>query len=207
MKKRSSRWVLATLTPAVRSRARILIGGRAVLDERSARKVPAQKRRSSNHFVGGSDLVHDKRPAQTRRGTHGSERTVNILGSPGSTAAPGPHTVYFGGNTSCVNLVVPDHILIFDAGSGICMLGQSLSDRGEDRPVTGSISLSHMCWDHIQGLPFFAPLRVPSHRFTIYGEGKEGQDLPEALSQQMPLAFRRPYEDQPWATTALWPPS
>src|SRR5215475_3780919 len=99
-----------------------------------------------------------------------SQILVTFWGVRGSIASPGLHTVVFGGNTSCVSVETQDHIIILDAGSGIRELGQHLRKRIDLSTVTGSILLSHMHCDHIQGLPFFAPIFEKKNQFTIYGE-------------------------------------
>jgi len=77
----------------------------------------------------------------------------------GTAPRPGPETVRYGGNTSCVSMEFPrGQLFVFDAGSGIRNLGDSLMNRGER--LTGKIFLSHPHWDHINTLPFFAPLYV-----------------------------------------------
>jgi phosphoribosyl 1,2-cyclic phosphodiesterase len=76
----------------------------------------------------------------------------------------------FGGNTPCVEVRSGDDFLIFDAGSGIRLLGEKLMHgafgRGEG---TAHILLSHTHWDHIMGFPFFAPAYVPGNRIIFYG--------------------------------------
>jgi phosphoribosyl 1,2-cyclic phosphodiesterase len=78
---------------------------------------------------------------------------VYICGVRGSTPAPGPEFVRYGGNTSCVALA-PDGgapTLVLDAGTGLQRLTQVL----DGRPFRGSILLGHLHWDHTHGLPFF----------------------------------------------------
>jgi phosphoribosyl 1,2-cyclic phosphodiesterase len=72
-----------------------------------------------------------------------------------------------------------------DAGSGIRVLGEHLTGRKDLKTITGSIFLSHMHWDHIQGLPFFAPLQARENQFTIYGEGKCMRSLADIVGGQM----------------------
>jgi phosphoribosyl 1,2-cyclic phosphodiesterase len=75
----------------------------------------------------------------------------------------------YGGNTSCVQLLSDDVTLIFDAGSGIRVLGQHLMDRKFGRGKgTAHLFLSHTHWDHIQGFPFFLPAYVTGNRIMIY---------------------------------------
>ncbi|HEY9752240.1 MAG TPA: MBL fold metallo-hydrolase [Coleofasciculaceae cyanobacterium] len=91
---------------------------------------------------------------------------VTFWGVRGSIACPGPETVRYGGNTPCVEMHVEGNRLIFDGGTGIRVLGQSLLDQG---PLQGHIFFTHSHWDHIQGFPFFAPAFVGGNQFHIYG--------------------------------------
>ena len=92
--------------------------------------------------------------------------TINFWGVRGSIACPGAATVRYGGNTPCVEMLVGGYRLIFDAGTGIYVLGQSLL---RHLPVSGHIFFSHSHWDHIQGFPFFSPAFMAGNEFDIYG--------------------------------------
>jgi phosphoribosyl 1,2-cyclic phosphodiesterase len=82
---------------------------------------------------------------------------VRFFGVRGSVPTPGSATVRYGGNTVCVEARLADGtVLIFDAGTGIRELGKVLL--AERHPGPFSIFLTHVHWDHIIGLPFFAPL-------------------------------------------------
>lgn len=107
--------------------------------------------------------------------------TVRFWGVRGSIASPGPDTVRFGGNTSCVEVMAGSSRLILDAGSGLRALGNDLLKRG---PVDVTLLLSHVHWDHIQGLPFFAPLYVPGTRIHVVS-GANGVPTRETLRRQM----------------------
>ena len=100
---------------------------------------------------------------------------VRFWGVRGSYPVPGEATNRYGGNTSCVQICPGDgSILIVDAGTGIRKLGQRLMQgpmgRGEGEC---HLLVSHTHWDHIQGLPFFAPLYEAGNRVTIYGRQQE----------------------------------
>jgi phosphoribosyl 1,2-cyclic phosphodiesterase len=114
---------------------------------------------------------------------------LTFWGVRGSIPSPGIHTITFGGNTSCVSVEYKDYILIFDAGSGIRKLGQHLMEREDINVIKGSIFLSHMHWDHLQGLPFFTPAFSEENRFTVYGEGRRKLSLPRILEDQMQVPY------------------
>ena len=109
---------------------------------------------------------------------------LRFWGVRGSIASPGPHTLAVGGNTTCLSLRCGEHIFVFDAGTGIRALGEYLQHEQRAR-WQGSIFFTHYHWDHIQGLPFFAPARRAENRFHLYGENKEGIDLEAILRRQM----------------------
>lgn len=101
----------------------------------------------------------------------------------GSVPTPGPRTVRYGGNTPCIEVRAGEHLLVFDGGTGLRCMGDALIRAG--KPVTASMFLTHMHWDHIQGIPFFAPAFQPGNHFTFYGEEKSGQSIREILARQM----------------------
>lgn len=107
---------------------------------------------------------------------------VKFWGVRGSIPTPGPDTIRTGGNTSCVEVMCGDHLLIFDGGSGIRLLGKSLEGKN---PVEGSIFFSHLHWDHIQGIPFFEPAFDQDNCFHIYGPSHFHLSLERVLSGQM----------------------
>ncbi len=85
----------------------------------------------------------------------------------GSIATPGQSTVKYGGNTTCIEIRSDSgHLFVFDAGTGIYTLGQELLT---EMPVTVHIFVTHTHWDHIQGMPLFAPMFVPQNYLHIYG--------------------------------------
>src|SRR2546427_279276 len=106
--------------------------------------------------------------------------TLTFWGVRGSSPAPGLHTITFGGNTSCVSVEYREHVIIFDAGSGLRQLGLALMAR-DTPPITGSLFLTHTHWDHIQGLPFFTPAFTPENHFVIYGEARPRYALVELM--------------------------
>jgi CheY-like chemotaxis protein/phosphoribosyl 1,2-cyclic phosphodiesterase len=110
---------------------------------------------------------------------------VRFWGTRGSLAKPGPTTLRYGGNTSCVELRGDDGTLIvLDCGTGAHGLGQALMAAGGGR-ASGHLMISHTHWDHIQGFPFFAPLFVSGNSWDIYAPGAMGRQLERTLAGQM----------------------
>ena len=107
---------------------------------------------------------------------------VTFYGVRGSAATPGPLTVKYGGNTSCVHIQLENgNDLILDAGSGIRLLGHKLAKKSN--PV--NILLSHCHWDHIQGYPFFDPIYQPGRVIDVYVSVESGRKLLNSLIVQM----------------------
>ncbi len=109
--------------------------------------------------------------------------TIHFWGVRGSIACPGPETVRYGGNTPCIEMRVGSERLIFDGGTGLRVLGQSLLSQ---MPVEAYMFFTHSHWDHIQGVPFFVPAFVKGNRFHIYGAIAPNQTtIKERLTDQM----------------------
>jgi CheY-like chemotaxis protein/phosphoribosyl 1,2-cyclic phosphodiesterase len=125
---------------------------------------------------------------------------IRFWGTRGSLAKPGPTTVRYGGNTSCVEVrTADDTLIVLDCGTGVHGLGQLLLT-GESPPVRGHLLISHTHWDHIQGFPFFAPLFVPGNVWDIYAPGGLGKHLEQTLAGQMEYAYFPVTLDQLGAT-------
>jgi phosphoribosyl 1,2-cyclic phosphodiesterase len=117
--------------------------------------------------------------------------TIEFHGVRGSTPAPGADTAEVGGNTSCVEVDCGGNRFVFDAGTGLRALGERLV-AGD--PSHTTVLLSHVHWDHIQGLPFFPPIYVPGHRVEVMSGPNGFMPLEQALRRQMqppffPVAF------------------
>jgi len=111
---------------------------------------------------------------------------LRFWGTRGSIPAPGPNTVRYGGNTPCVEVrTSTDALLILDAGTGMRELGRSLITRANGAAVGGEIYLSHAHWDHIQGLPFFAPMFANGNSFRILGPHGAGRTIERVIRDQM----------------------
>lgn len=91
---------------------------------------------------------------------------VRFWGVRGSIACPGPSTIRYGGNTPCIEIRCSDHVLIFDAGTGLRALGIELL---KDRKIRNiDIFITHCHLDHVVGLPFFAPLFHEGYRVRVW---------------------------------------
>jgi phosphoribosyl 1,2-cyclic phosphodiesterase len=110
---------------------------------------------------------------------------VRFWGVRGSVPSPGPATVRYGGNTSCVEVRAEGEIVILDAGTGIRPLGLALTQEFKDRPLHVTLLISHTHWDHIQGFPFFVPAYNPRNRVRVLGFEGARQGLQTTLSGQM----------------------
>ncbi len=137
---------------------------------------------------------------------------ATFYGVRGSVPTPGPATVRYGGNTSCVEVRLSDGtILILDAGTGMRQLGQRLLEEGIAAPL--HLLITHVHWDHIIGMPFFGPIyradttlvlhplvmETPTH-VLAHDEIFDGQHFPLRM-HQLPSKLVRPQpsaEDVPW---------
>ena len=130
---------------------------------------------------------------------------LDLLGVRGSTAAPGQDFVRYGGHTSCVALTADGDrhpTLVLDAGSGL----RTLTARLAGRPYAGAILLSHLHWDHVQGLPFFAAGDRDDSRVHLLLPAQNGLCGRDLLAQTLsPPAFPISPEGLrgAWSFTAL----
>ena len=106
---------------------------------------------------------------------------VTFYGVRGSTPCSGPSVSRYGGNTSCVlvSVVGQEEPLLCDLGTGLRYFAATLDG---ERPFRATALLSHLHWDHIQGLPFFPPVLRPGAELEIIGPVQQGPPLGEALS-------------------------
>ena len=114
---------------------------------------------------------------------------VRFWGTRGSIPKSGPDVLRHGGNTACVEVRTDaGTLIVIDCGTGAHDLGRELvaSDGAGRR---GHLLISHTHWDHIQGLPFFAPLFSPGSRWDVYGPRGVRQSLQETLAGQMRSAY------------------
>jgi ribonuclease BN (tRNA processing enzyme)/DNA-binding response OmpR family regulator len=112
---------------------------------------------------------------------------VTFYGTRGSIAKPGEPTARYGGNTSCLALrTAAGTQLVIDCGTGAHGLGQALLAEGVKR---GHLLIGHAHWDHIQGMPFFAPLFVPGQEWDVYGPSGLGGSIRSTLAGQMESTY------------------
>jgi phosphoribosyl 1,2-cyclic phosphodiesterase len=133
-------------------------------------------------------------PAETELRRGDGNRAQQVLrvkfwGSRGSIATPGPNTLRYGGNTACVEVRYGDSVVVFDCGTGIRELGNSLQREFNGAPIHVHLFVSHTHWDHIQGFPFFMPAYAPSNTITIYGLSGPHRTLEKAFRNQMDSIF------------------
>jgi phosphoribosyl 1,2-cyclic phosphodiesterase/CheY-like chemotaxis protein len=124
------------------------------------------------------------------------ETVVRFWGVRGSIPTPGPTTVYFGGNTSCVEVRADGELIVLDAGSGIRALGHALAEEYQEKPINLTLLISHTHWDHIQGFPFFLPAYNPLNQVRILGYEGARAGLGATLAGQMespyfPIALKQ----------------
>lgn len=126
---------------------------------------------------------------------------VRFWGTRGSYPVPGPTTVRFGGNTTCVEVQAGLHTLIIDAGTGIINLGHELLRRAKERggvPIRATLLLTHMHHDHTQGFPYFLPAYLGSSVLHILGPRTFEEELEETLNHAvLPPSFPVSLSDMP----------
>jgi phosphoribosyl 1,2-cyclic phosphodiesterase len=121
---------------------------------------------------------------------------ARIWGCRGSLATPGPSTVRYGGNTSCLELRPSGGgLVVLDAGTGIRPLGVAI---GRDRPSTINLLLTHLHLDHVEGLGFFLPLWDPEVDLHIWGPPAQGRSLHDRIAAYLsPPLFPKPFAEIP----------
>lgn len=112
---------------------------------------------------------------------------LKFWGVRGSIPCPGPATVRYGGNTSCLEVQGGPDVLVLDAGTGIRELGLTLA--AQRRPLRVHLLISHTHWDHIQGFPFFAPIYSPGNEIVVYGPRGLDRPLEEIVLGQMEYSY------------------
>ena len=108
---------------------------------------------------------------------------LTFWGVRGSYPVPGPKTFRYGGQTSCVEVrSSSNHVLVVDAGTGLRALGQKLArEQGATTSTHYNFLLSHVHWDHIQGLPFFEPAYIPGTTIAVYAMRTATDELQQVI--------------------------
>ncbi|HMJ06207.1 MAG TPA: response regulator [Chthoniobacterales bacterium] len=120
---------------------------------------------------------------------HTPATRLKLWGVRGSIPVPGPTTVRYGGNTSCIEVRADGEIIILDAGSGIRALGMALEQEFGERRIDLTLLLTHTHWDHIQGLPFFLPAYNEKNQIHVLGYEGARAGLAAILAGQMETPF------------------
>lgn len=114
---------------------------------------------------------------------------IRFWGVRGSIASPGPKTVRYGGNTTCIEIRTDNNeLIILDAGTGIFPLSQTLL---AEMPLAANVLLTHSHWDHIQGLPFFVPNFIPGNALRLHGafDPISGNGIEQVMSVQLQYSY------------------
>src|SRR5438477_4182198 len=114
---------------------------------------------------------------------------IKLWGVRGSLPVPGPATIRYGGNTSCVEVRADGEIIVLDAGTGIRALGLALEKEFDRATIKLTLLITHTHWDHIQGLPFFSPAYNSKNLIRILGYEGARAGLGTILAGQMETPF------------------
>lgn len=120
-----------------------------------------------------------------------NEFKVKFRGVRGSYPIANREYLEYGGNTSCVEVQVGEHLIIIDAGTGLIELGNELMQEHiasgpslyERKPVEATLLLSHIHQDHIQGFTFFRPCHIPTTKLNVFGDTNYNETLADELAE------------------------
>ncbi|MDR1899369.1 MAG: MBL fold metallo-hydrolase [Treponema sp.] len=117
--------------------------------------------------------------------------SVRFWGDRGSIPCPGPATVKYGGNTSCLEIRADERLVIIDFGTGIKPFGDWLmANDFKKGPIDTDIFITHTHWDHIMGFPMFTPLFIPTSRLRIRGPvSYEDETLEQIIGAQLSYRY------------------
>ena len=118
-----------------------------------------------------------------------SPTRLKFWGTRGSISVPGPSTLRYGGNTTCIEIRADGEIIVLDAGSGIRPLGLALEKEFSMEPIKLSLLVTHAHWDHIQGLPFFAPAYEKKNEIRVRGYDGVDTSFSEIMAEPMKAPF------------------
>lgn len=114
---------------------------------------------------------------------------IKFWGVRGSIPCPGPKTVRYGGNTTCIEVRTDaNELIVLDAGTGIYQLSQALL---AELPVTANVLITHSHWDHIQGLPLFIPNFIPGNTLRLHGgfDPVSGKGIEQVMAVQLQYSY------------------
>jgi phosphoribosyl 1,2-cyclic phosphodiesterase len=117
-----------------------------------------------------------------------SDLAIKFWGVRGSIPTPCQENVGFGGNTACIEIRHAGQTIVIDGGTGVRNLGIYLEKSFLSTEVQLHLLLTHFHWDHVQGLPFFAPLYHPASEVTFYS-GRPAEELSGILEGQMSAPY------------------
>jgi phosphoribosyl 1,2-cyclic phosphodiesterase len=110
---------------------------------------------------------------------------LKFWGVRGSIPTPQPENLGFGGNTTCIEVRLPnDEVIVIDGGTGLRYLGMSLMKEFANQKLSLRVLMTHFHWDHIQGIPFFAPLYLPDNQISFYSD-RPAERIQDILEGQM----------------------
>jgi phosphoribosyl 1,2-cyclic phosphodiesterase len=114
---------------------------------------------------------------------------IRFWGTRGSLPVPGKKTTRYGGNTNCVTLNFAKNVFfIFDAGTGLKELSNHLVKENKF-PLSAKVFITHPHYDHINGIPFFAPFYQEDNRFEIFGTNHNDYNIKDLIAGQMDTVY------------------
>ena len=120
----------------------------------------------------------------------GSEMRLKFWGTRGLISTPSTKMTTFGGNTTCIQILHKDNLILVDTGFGASQFGEKLMKRilKDKESLNIHIFYTHFHWDHVQGLPFFHPIYFPSTNLHIYSP-----ETPETMIESLDVLFDGSY--------------
>ncbi len=114
---------------------------------------------------------------------------LTFWGTRGSIPSPGKGKEYYGGNTTCLEIILNSGIqIIIDAGTGIRELGNNML-KNQIVAKNSYLILTHFHWDHIQGFPFFVPAYIKGNSFIVMGVERDKEKLKQIIANQMRIPY------------------